>query len=442
MTIAERTLELVRARAPEAEVEVTVTTGEQALTRFANRFIHQNVAEEVSHVLVRVALGGRVAATSFDGRPDDEALARVADNVLEAARVRPVDPDWPGLAPVADAPDPGHWDDATAAATPDDRARRVAAFVESAGDLETAGAMSSEALEVAFVNSAGQRASGRTTAAELDGIARTGTSDGSARAASARLADVDGRILGDRAARKARDAADPGDIDPGRYEVVLEPQCVADLLLFLGVYGFNGRAVEEGRSFVRLGEAQFDEAISLRDDPSDSLQVGVGFDVEGTPKRPLDLIRAGVTSGVLHTRRTGRAAGAESTGHAVEGGDAIGAIPTHPVLAGGERTTDELIASMRLGLLVTDFWYTRILDPRTQVVTGLTRNGVWLVQDGRVVRPASNLRFTQSYLEALAPGNVLGASSDRVLIRGGFGGAYVVPSLHLAAWNFTGGARG
>jgi predicted Zn-dependent protease len=442
MTIADRTLELVRARASEAEVEVTVTTGEQALTRFANRFIHQNVAEEVSHVLVRVALDGRVASTSFDGRPDDESLGRVADHVLEAARVRPVDPDWPGLAPAADVPDPGHWDDATAVATPDDRARRVAAFVDAAGELETAGAMSSEALDVAFVNSAGQRAEGRSTAAELDGIARTGTSDGSARAASVRLSDVDGRAVGERATRKAREAADPGDIDPGRYEVVLEAQCVADLLLFLGVYGFNGRAVEEGRSFVRLGETQFDPAISLSEDAFDPLQVGVGFDVEGTPKRAVDLVREGVTSGVLHTRRTARKAGAESTGHAVEGGDAYGALPTHPVLTGGDRTTEELIAGMKLGLLVTDFWYTRILDPRTQVVTGLTRNGVWLVRDGRVERPASNLRFTQSYLDALAPGNVLGVSSDRVLIGGGFGASYVVPALHLRAWNFTGGARG
>ncbi len=443
MDTAERVLELVAERAPNAEAEATVRAGTDALTRFANSFIHQNVSEEVAHVALRVAIDGQVAATSLDGRPDDEALGRLVRNVLDAARVRAVDPDWPGLTSSVEAPDPGHWDEATAAAPPDERAARVADFVAAAGGLETAGACQSGAVETAFANSAGQRATGRATAAGIDGIARTGTSDSSGRTASVRLADIDGAAAGERAARKARLAADAGDLEPGRYEVVLEPQCVADVLLFLFVYGFNGRAVEEGRPFVRLRERQFDDAITLTEDVLDPAQVGIGFDVEGTPRRPLEVVRAGVTRGAIHTRRTAAKAGVESTGHAVEGGEGLGALPTNPVLAAGERTTDELIGSVERGLLVTDFWYTRILDPRTQVVTGLTRNGVWLVEDGRIVRPVSNLRFTQSFLEALAPGSVRGVSSDRVLVADGhFGASFVVPALHLASWNFTGGAQG
>ena len=112
------------------------------------------------------------------------------------------------------------------------------------------------------------------------------------------------------------------------------------------------------------------------------------------------------------------------------------------VVSPGDRSTDELVASMKRGILVTDFWYTRILDPRTQVVTGLTRNGVWLVEDGRVVRPVSNLRFTQSFVEALAPGAILGVSSERQVLYDEFGLASLVPALHLASWNFTGGAKG
>ena len=112
------------------------------------------------------------------------------------------------------------------------------------------------------------------------------------------------------------------------------------------------------------------------------------------------------------------------------------------MLAAGDRDDEALLAGVRRGLLVTDVFYTRILDPRTQVVTGLTRNGVWLVEDGRIVRPVRNLRFTQSYLEALAPGNVLAVGSRPVLVRDGWGGHALVPSLHLASWSFTGGARG
>ena len=132
----------------------------------------------------------------------------------------------------------------------------------------------------------------------------------------------------------------------------------------------------------------------------------------------------------------------ESTGHAVEGGAAWGFVGGNLVLEVGAVRDGDLMADVERGLLVTDFWYTRVLDPRTQVVTGLTRNGVWLIEDGKIVRPVTNLRFTQSYLEALAPGAIRGASRERTLIREGWDAAYVVPSLHLASWNFTGGARG
>ena len=441
-SIAERTLELVRARAAAAEAEVSVQHGTAALTRFANSFIHQNVAEETSHMVLRVALDGRTATTRLDGPAEGAGLERLVDGAIEAARVRPVDPDWPGIAPVAAPPDVEHWDDATAAADPADRARLVADFVAAAGGLETAGACSTSTTIVAFANSGGQSLVGRTTRASIDGIARTGTSDGSGRASSVTIAALDGRAVGERAARKARESRDATDLEPGRYEVVLEPQCVSNMLQFLFVYGLNGRTVEDGRSFVRLGENQFDASITIRDDVTDLGTVGIGFDAEGTPKRRTDVVRDGVTSAVLHTRRTARKAGTESTGNAVEDGDQWGALPNNPMLAPGDRSEEELIAGVGRGLLVTDFWYVRILDSKTQVVTGLTRNGVWLVEEGRVVRPVTNLRFTQSYVEALGPGAVRGVGRERALIPGGFDGVHLVPSLHLASWNFTGGAKG
>jgi len=434
---------VLRLVGTDAEAEVTVYAGTEALTRFATSFIHQNVADDARRVHLRVALDGRVAQASVN-QADDEAIRELVRSVTEAARLQPIDPGWPGLAPPADAPAVEHWDDATAAADPAERAQRVGAFVSAAGGLEAAGFCSTEGVTVAFANTAGQRLTGRATSAALDGIARTGSSDGSSRAASVRLADVDGGANGVEAVRRARASADASDLEPGRYEVVLEPSCVVDVLSFLALYGFNGRAVEEGRSFARVGEAQFDDAITLADDVGNPAVAGLPFDAEGTPKRRVELIREGVTSSLLHDRRTAKALGAGSTGHAVAGAGAYGAIPSDLVLEAGTASHDDLVASIERGLLVTDFWYTRILDPRTQVVTGLTRNGVWLVEDGRVVRPVTNLRFTQSYVEALAPGNVRGVGSDLTLVAGGtFGiGAYAVPSLHLAAWNFTGGAAG
>jgi predicted Zn-dependent protease len=441
-SIAERVLELVRSAEPSAEAEVTVRDGTAALTRFANSAIHQNVGEEVSRIDLRVAVDGRSASAGLDARPDRDGLGRLVEGALEAARVRPQDPDWPGLTPPEPIPDVDHWDEATSAASPDDRAARVRDFVSAGDGLSTAGACETIALEVAFANTAGQRLTGRATTAELSGIARTMTSDGSARHASTRLGDIDGRLVGMRAVAKATSAADPTDLEPGRYEVVLEPQCVADVLQFLVTHGFNGRAVEEGRSFLRLGERQLDASITLRDDATDPDVVGVPFDAEGTPRRRTTVVDSGVTRAMLHTRRTAAKAGAASTGNAVPGPDRWGALLVDLVMAVGDRTIEQLIGAMRRGLLVTDLWYTRILDPRTQVVTGLTRNGVWLVEDGAVVRPVRNLRFTQSYLEALGPGNVLGVGSERSLILDRSEGAYLVPALHLASWNFTGGARG
>ena len=440
MDVCERVLGLVDGG---VEAEVRVTTGTEALTRFATGFIHQNVADEVRQVHLRVAVDGRVAeATTTQVDPD--ALGRLVRSALDAAALQPVDPGWPGLAPAAVAPAVDHWDDATADAEPSARAERVGAFVRAADGLETAGFCSTEGLHVAFANSAGQRLTGRTTSAQLDGIARTRTSDGSDRAASVRLADLDGAAAGTEANRRAREAADAADLEPGSYEVVLSPSCVVNVLSFLAIYGFNARAVEEGRSFPRVGEAQFDESISLADDVAHPIAAGIGFDAEGTPKRRLDLVDRGVTSSVVHDRRTAKALGAESTGHAVPGAGAFGALPANLVLEAGEATSDDLVASVERGLLVTDFWYTRVLDPRTIVVTGLTRNGVWLVEDGRIVRPVTNLRFTQSFVDALGPGAVKGIGSDLALVGGAtFGfGAYAVPSLHLAAWNFTGGAKG
>jgi predicted Zn-dependent protease len=174
------------------------------------------------------------------------------------------------------------------------------------------------------------------------------------------------------------------------------------------------------------------------------MAVGIGFDAEGTPKARHELVREGVTTGLVQDRRTAKATDSVSTGNAVAGAGPFGALPANLVLESGAASADELVRGVERGVLVTDLWYTRVLDPRTIVVTGLTRNGVWLVEDGRIVRPVTNMRFTQSYVEALAPGAVQAIGSDATLVAGStfdFGG-YVVPSLHLASWNFTGGAKG
>jgi predicted Zn-dependent protease len=430
-----------------AEAQVTAQEGRPALTRFANSFIHQNVGEAGVSVHLKVALpDGRVAAASTT-RADAAGLTALVDGTLAAAALRPVDPDWPGLAPPAPVPDVDHYDAATEEASPDERARRVRAFVDAGPGLRAAGYCDTDGGTTAFANSAGQRAEGRSTRATIDGIHQTDDSAGSGHATAARLADLDAGGVGADAADRARRSASAADIEPGEYEVVLEPECVATILIFLGFYGFNAKQVIEGQSGIRLGEAQFDPAVAIWDDATAAEALGVPFDADGTPKRRLDLVRAGVSAALAHDRRTARKMGTDSTGHAMAESDAYGPITSNLFLGPADPSfgagTADLIAATGRGLLVTTFNYCRILDPKTQVVTGLTRNGTFLIEDGKVRNGVKNLRFTQSFLDALGPGNVLGIAREARFADSEFGPGLVhCPALRLGSFRFTGGARG
>lgn len=447
LDLCDKVLSLVVAAEPSAEAEVNVAAGHSALTRFANSFIHQNVGEDSLGVYLRVGVDGRVAGSSTSST-DDDGLNRLVQGALAAARLRPEDPDWPGLTPPAPLPTSGHYDEATEYAEPGDRAAVVRAFVDAGPGLLAAGYCDTEGGIHAFANTAGQRVEARSSRATLDAIHQVGETfeaAGKAHQTSQRLADLDGTAAGALAARKARDSAEPMDLEPGPYEVVLEPECVAEVLSFLAFYGFNAKQLIEGQSFVHLGERQFDDAVTIVDDATDARAVGTPLDVEGTPKRRLELVRAGESAALVHDRRTAKRMGdgASSTGHAIPGGESYGAFPENIFLERGLATPDDMIASVERGLLVTELNYCRILDPKTQVVTGLTRNGTFLVEDGKVVGAVKNLRFTQSFVEALGPGAVKAVGNDARFAAVEFGAGLVhCPTLHLASWNFTGGTRG
>jgi predicted Zn-dependent protease len=462
LDLAGRVVELVRQIAgPDAQAEVNASHTAMALTRFANSYIHQNVAEAITGVRLRLHVDGRTAAGSTTV-VTAEGLRGLVERTLAAARLCPPDPAWPGLA----APAPvgtGLWDEATAQASPDERAERVQAFVAAAGGLETAGYCRTAHRAGAFANTAGQSVSGQAAEAAMDGIARAGGVDGLARLASPRLADLDGDVLGARAAAKARASATPVELAPERYEVVLEPTAVADILQNLAWYGFNGKRYNERQSFADPGAEQFDASVTLVDDPLATPTLP--FDAEGTPRRPVPLVDGGVTTAVSHDRRTAAEAGAASTGHAIAGGAGSGPMPhnlrlepatastgTAATAAAGptevsgpavDSDTAALVAGVRRGLLVTDLWYTRVLDPKSLVVTGLTRNGVWLIEDGELTTAVRDFRFTQSYPQALAPGAVLGIGRYAAMQPDQWGGAWwCAPPVRLASWNFTGGASG
>ena len=454
--LPDQVVERVREALPGAEFSAQVDRNRLALTRFANSVIHQNVAEDTTALRLVVHLDGRTASGSTSVVSEDD-VSSLVDRVASAVRVAPLDPTWPGLAPPADpGPSPG-VDLATAGATPADRAEVVRGFVDGAGGLETAGYVRTNHWTGAFASSTGQSVSGEAVECGLSGIARDAGADGLARSAPLSIAELDGVVLGARAAAKARASREPVELPPGRYEVVLEPCAVLDVIGNLAGNAFAGRAVNERRSYLRLGEEQFDPAVSMTDDP---LAVGLGYDAEGTPRAAYPLVEHGRTVGITHDRRTAAEAGATSTGHQDLGVFAFGPMARHVHLHGADPSSSDaevdgpvvdastaaLLAGVERGILVSDFWYTRVLDPRSVTMTGLTRNGVWLVEDGEITRPVSNLRFTQAYADALAPGNVRAVGARASAVPGDTyttsSPRIVCPPLHLAAWNFTGGASG
>ena len=428
-----------------ADALVTCAQGTNALTRFANSRIHQNMAGDDHHVRLRIVVDdGRIAQASTT-RLDPESLERLVESTIAAARLCPPDPEYPGLATPAPLAEVDHFDPLTAAGTPDARAEVVADFVATGPDLESAGYCSTDADTHVMCSTTGFRYASRSSMAQVDAIHRAAAvdgppTDGYAQITSMHLADLDGRRVGEVAAAKAIGGAHPIELGPGTYEVVLEPRAVAAMLLFPAYLGFNGKAHAEGTSFAHLGEAQFDERITLWDDGTDPRSLGRPYDAEGTPKHRLDLIAAGVTVGLAHDRRSAALAGVDPTGSSI-GQESFGGYPGDLFLAGGDESLEQLIGGVERGLLVTDFWYNRILDPKTQVVTGLTRNGLFLIEGGQVVGPVQNLRYTQSVVGALAAGHVLGIGNDAQLVSNE-GGLVHVPSLRLRSWAFTGGAQG
>jgi predicted Zn-dependent protease len=462
LALADRVVELVRRVAgPDAEAEVIASHAAEALTRFANSAIHQNVADATTTVRLRLHLDGRTAGGSTT-RTDADGLRALVGRTIAAARLSPRDASWPGLTPPTPVHPYAELDEATARATPEQRAARVRDFVAAAGGLETAGYCRTNYTSAAFANTAGQFVEGRFAEAAMDGIARSGGADGVARLSSGRLTELDGAALGARAAAKARAGGRPIELPPGRYEVVLEPDAVADVLSNMAAYGFNGKAFAQRQSFAELGVEQFDSSVMLVDEPiggPGAPAPDLPFDTEGTPRASLVLVQDGTTVGITHDRSSAAEVGAVSTGHGSPSSRGWGPYATHLRLAPGSsgaaapaggaeigptaESSRALVAGMGRGLLITDFWYTRVLDQKSLVITGLTRNGVWLVENGEVTAAVSNMRFTQSYPQALGPGAVRGIGSEAIMLPDRWSGVrYVAPAVHLASWNLTGNASG
>jgi predicted Zn-dependent protease len=250
---------------------------------------------------------------------------------------------------------------------------------------------------------------------------------------------LDAERLGAVAIEKAERSKNPGAIEPGRYTVVLEPSAVAELVSFLAFLGLGGQSLEEGRSFMtgRMGERITGERVTLMDDAYDPRGFGRPFDYEGTPRQRVASIENGVARAVVHDRRTASRAGTQSTGHAAPPPATEGPLPYSLVLAGGDLSLEELIASTERGILVTRFWYNRVVDAKKTLVTGMTRDGTFLIENGRVSRGLRNLRFNESVLDVLGRAEEFGRDAEPTVFDWS-GSCVVAPALKVREFRFTG----
>jgi PmbA protein len=334
------------------------------------------------------------------------------------------------------------FDEATAGYTPRERALQVGHICRRAGEegLVAAGAFSTGATELGVANSQGVVAYHPGTVADLVTVVMSEDSAGYAAERNWKVERIDVPTLGEEAIDKASRSRNPHELEPGPYTVILEPYATQDIVNMLGFTGMGALALQEGRSWMdgRIGEEIMAPAISIWDDGSDLSSIPLPFDFEGLPKRRVQIIREGIAQGVVYDTATAqREAGQSSTGHAVPPAMAatVGPLPLNLFLASGDATLEDMIASTERGLLITRFHYTRPVHPRDAVITGLTRDGTFLVQDGAIAYPVKNLRYTQSYIEALAGTQAVGRQAKSL---GTSIGAQRVPPLKLSRFNFTG----
>lgn len=433
LNLLERALSL----SPAEQADVYLSSQDLGLTRFAGNAIHQNVSHSNVSLNIRAVEGRRLGRATTNNL-SDEGIRRAMESAKRNARLMPEDPAFPGLPEPQPAPRVASWDEAAAACSPQTRARMVGEVCRlgAAEGLDTAGACRTGTQEIAVVSSRGVRAYHAGTFAGLIITTRSGTSAGWAKGGAWRLAQIDYPALAREAADKAVRGRDPQPVTPGEYTVVLDHYAVDDILEALSLYSMGAQAVQEGRSWMCgiQGSRAMSDSVSIWDDGASLDGWPMPFDAEGVPRRRVELVKNGVVNSPVHNAYTAAQDGVESTGHQV--------YFTGPPIASnlfmqpGDKTVEQLIASTERGLYITRFFYTRLSHNRGCVMTGMTRDGTFLIEDGEIRHPVKDLRFTQSYVDAL--NGVEGVGNEAKLVLNEVGFATRVPALKLGSFNFTG----
>lgn len=437
------TFEKVARSSKADETEIVYIGNDTGLTRYANSTIHQNVNESNAKVYIRTIIGKKIGVASTNSIAVNDLRATLR-NSFEIAKYQKDNQYFTGLPEPEDYAEVDTYSETTARFAPKDRARLVKKiFVRGNRRKYTmAGAFSTGEGEIAVFNTRGVRCYQPLTSASINIIAMSRDSSGYAAGLSRKVEDIDVVALADIAVEKARLSRKPKPLKPGDYEVILEPSAVAEVFEWINYIGFGSKSFIEKTSFLseNIGKKVMDDSVSIYDDASDPSGIALPFDFEGVPRQKIYFVEKGVGKGVVFDRISGNRQGAPSTGHALTADEqGNGAYPLNIFMDTGNRTEEEMLASVKRGILVTRFHYINgFIDTPKAVLTGMTRDGTFLIEDGRIKHGIRNLRFTDSILRAFS--GVKGISKERVLIPAWWDavGCLAVPTFHLESLKFTG----
>jgi PmbA protein len=421
-------------------VEVVVAASDAGITRFANSEIIQNTARSEVRVYVRVALADR-SATAATNQLDEAHVAAAAERALTAARAAPPDDEWPGLATPEEAGKPeALWcfDEDTRATGPSDRARVVSDVLDASGKASAAGVFETSAHTFGVFSTTGIRCFDGYTRCILTTLLDSGSATGWSETSSHAIGEVDHTRCVEQALAKVDRGPAVAEATPGDYDVVLEPAAAAALVDYLAWSSFGAKQVIDGESFfaTKAGEKVAASTVTVRDDATHPMSVGIGFDFEGVSRTPVAVIDEGRATQPVTDRRTAAKLGVPVTGHG-SGSDEWGPFAANVVLDSGTTSFDEVVAGVDDGLLVTRFHYVNLLDRPATLLTGMTRDGTFRIRDGEIAEPVQNLRFTQSALGALAAVETIGSDERAFAPEFGSFGSTVSPSVRVAGFSFT-----
>ena len=436
-------LEKVLAKSKADQTEILFVGTESGLTRYANSYIHQNVHEDNHKIFFRTVLGKRVGVAATTSLALSDMQKTLADSI-EIARQQPENPNFPGLPKPAKYKELKTYDQATAAFTPAKRAREVKRVIAEGKKkgFTMAGSLSTSSGEIAVLNSLGVRAYQPFTSAGINMIAMSDTSSGYASGTSRRIEDIRAGRLAAIAVEKCERSQDPIQVEPGVYEVILEPAAVAEMLEWLNYVSLGSKPFMQGTSFMsgRVGKKITAPDITIYDNALDSRSMAFPFDMEGVPKRKVVQIDKGVVRNVPYDRAAAKKAGKRSTGHAITPDESDeGAFGMNLFMKPGKTPRAKMIEGVKKGILVTRFHYINgFIDTRNSVLTGMTRDGTFLVEKGEIVSGIKNLRFTDNIMKSFKTVKAISKESERVESWWSAVGCMTVPTLHLGKFRFSG----